>query len=158
MTTTSREIVSSPVHPFTWLPNPGHERPGRSSSRLVQSRQRALRDVYGALSVLGPNDCGDHESSLRRATAIDPRCSTEIPGLLCDLIGRLHAKNPADRPDSASENSRPALHIVVGNIDSPQMRHAHRLGGNHCKEILLSTMAPRGRGAHGFVFRSWVPQ
>ena len=84
-------------HAAVHVPRTGPGETCRRPQRLVQSRQRAVCDVYRPAAVPAETSYG----ILRRVTDAEPatirELNTEIPDWLERLIRRMHAKLPGDR-------------------------------------------------------------
>ena len=91
-------------------PGAGRGRAGRSPQRPVQPRQRALRDVHRPPAVPGRQHAGRAQAGVRGRP---PRPIREVnpgdPRLAGDaIVDKLHAKDPAERFQTATRGGRPA--------------------------------------------------
>ena len=89
--------------PMFMAPEQALGRHDRPAGRPVQPRQRAVPDGERPAAVSRPSTL----AVLKRVAEEPPRPIPEIipetPAWLCDIIARLHAKNPAERFQSARE-------------------------------------------------------
>ena len=84
-------------------PGAGPRGDARSAGRPVQPRQRALPDGGRPAAVPGERHVSGPQAGGRRRPATIREIIPETPQWLCDVIAKLHAKNPDDRYQSARE-------------------------------------------------------
>ena len=88
-------------HADVHVPRAGARADPRPAGRPVQPRQRALPDGYRPAAVPGHRHAGGAEAGRRGHAAPIREIIPETPQWLCDIIAKLHAKNPDDRYQSA---------------------------------------------------------
>jgi hypothetical protein len=134
---------------------PAYMSPEQANGKRVDQRSDlySLGSVFYALSTGQPPFRGRTTIEVLQAVRADtprPACEVnrDVPAWLSELIARLHAKDPADRPTSATEVAELLAGTVghVSNVPGPQARWKRAPRKWHWAAAAVLVLAVAGLG------------